>query len=71
MLIKTIPGWSLLERKATPENVFWNRREFSKRAATGTILGATGIGLRGGVLRTPLQIFFQRLEINVMYWIVR
>ena len=45
MLIKAIPGWSLPEHKATPENVFWNRREFSKRAATGAILGATGISL--------------------------
>ena len=45
MLIKTIPGWSLPERKATPENVFWNRQKFSKRAATGAILGATGISL--------------------------
>ena len=45
MLVKTTPAWFLPEHKATPEKIFWNRRDFSKRAAAGTLLGATGINL--------------------------
>ena len=42
MLIRTSPNWSLPEQKATPENIFWNRRDFSKRAGAGVILAAAG-----------------------------
>ena len=42
MLIRTPPNWSLPEHKATPENVFWNRREFLKHAEAGAILAAIG-----------------------------
>ena len=45
MLVKTTPGWFLPDHKATPEKFFWNRRDFSKRAAAGTLLGTTGISL--------------------------
>ncbi|MGI9480820.1 MAG: protein-methionine-sulfoxide reductase catalytic subunit MsrP [Hyphomicrobiales bacterium] len=43
MLIKTIHGWELPEHQATPEDIFWNRRQFV--AALG--LGAGTIALGG------------------------
>lgn len=43
MLIKTIHGWEIPENQATPEDVFWNRRQFV--SALG--LGAATIGLTG------------------------
>jgi methionine sulfoxide reductase catalytic subunit len=43
MLIKIPRGWEIPERDATPEHVFWNRRELL--AAAG-LLGASGL-LRG------------------------
>ena len=42
MLIRTPPKWFLPEHKATPENVFWNRRKFLKRAKAGAIWAAIG-----------------------------
>ncbi len=46
MLIKSIPGWGLPERAATPEDVFWRRRSLVKGIAAGSIL-ATAAPLLG------------------------
>ena len=49
MLIKTSPQWQISESNATPEKVFWNRREFSKRVAAGLISTTSGVGLAAGL----------------------
>ena len=49
MLIKTTPQWQISESNATPEKVFWNRREFSKRVAAGLISTTSGVGLAAGL----------------------
>ena len=44
MLIKTIHGWEIPERDATPEDVFLNRRQI----ITGMGAGAIGFGIAPG-----------------------
>lgn len=46
MLIKSLRGWEMPERDATPEHVFMNRRALMKGLAAGSILAA-GSGLVG------------------------
>jgi sulfoxide reductase catalytic subunit YedY len=47
MLIKRNRGWDIPERLATPEHVFWNRRQFIKAAGFGAVSLFAGIpGLR-------------------------
>ena len=42
MLIKSRPGWAISETEATPEDVYFNRREWLRAA------GFAGLGLTGG-----------------------
>lgn len=45
MLIKTIHNWKLLESAATPEDVFWNRRDVLKTMGLGAAtIGAASLG---------------------------
>lgn len=41
MFIKNHRNWYIPDSKATPEKVFWNRREFSKTVIAGSILGGS------------------------------
>jgi len=48
MLIKVKRGWELPEHMATPEDVFWNRREIAKAIAAGPILAGSASVLMAG-----------------------
>ena len=44
MLIKTIHNWELPEAAATPEDIFWNRRQVLKTMGLGAAaIGATSL----------------------------
>lgn len=47
MLIKIPRGWERPESQATPESLFWNRRNLVKALAAGPILAASGLLLSG------------------------
>ena len=54
MLIKTIHGWEIPEYQATPEDIFWNRRQFV--AALGLGAATIGMGALGtGAARAAAQ----------------
>ena len=46
MLIKTIHGWEIPENQATPESVFWNRRQVIKAMGLGAAtIGVSALGV--------------------------
>lgn len=53
MIMKTPPRWSVPEREAAPQSVFWNRRELIRRLAAAGVMSALASAAGANAAQKP------------------